>query len=135
MKKIVLLIALSIITFSCKNSEEEPSKKMIDSEAKEVLSDNTIYKGDFIYTADAAVLKGDKFIYGVVLNDMATELAERVKPAKESDFDMVPVAIKGIVSPKPEGQEGWPEIITITEIIIVGDKPSKIDIKLEGSKE
>ncbi|PHS67455.1 MAG: hypothetical protein COB12_03245 [Flavobacterium sp.] len=135
MKKIVLLIALSIITFSCKNSEGEPSKKMIDSEAKEVLSDNIIYKGDFIYTADAAVLKGDKFIYGVVLNDMATELAERVKPAKETDFDMVPVAIKGIVSPKPEGQEGWPEIITITEIIIVGDKPSEIDIKLEESKE
>jgi hypothetical protein len=48
---------------------------------------------------------------------------------------MVPVAIKGIVSPKPERQEGWPEIITITEIVIVGDKPSEIDIKLEESKE
>jgi len=135
MKKIAFLIALTIITFSCKDSEEKTSKKMIDSEAKESSSNDKIYKGDFIYTADAAVLKGDSFIYGVVLNDMATELAERVKPAKETDFDMVPVAIKGIVSPKPEGQEGWPEIITITEIVIVGNKPSEIDIKLEESKE
>lgn len=135
MKKIALLIVLSIITFSCKDSEEKTSKKMIDSEAKESTSNDKIYKGDFIYTADAAVLKGDNFIYGVVLNDMATELAERVKPAKETDFDMVPVAIKGIVSPKPEGQEGWPEIVTITEIVMVGKKPSQIDIKLEESKE
>jgi hypothetical protein len=134
MKKIAFLIALTIITFSCKNSEEKTSKKMIDSEAKETSSNNKIYKGDFIYTADAAVLKGEKFIYGVTLDDMATELAKRVKPVKETDFDMVPVAVKGIVSPKPEGEEGWPEVLTITEIVVVGTKPSEIDIKLEYKK-
>jgi len=122
MKKIVFLITLSIITFSCKNTEEKST------------SEGEIYKGDFIYTADAAVLKGDKFIYGVTLDDMATKLANLVKPAKKSDFDMVPVAVKGIVSPKPEGEEGWPEVLTITEIVVVGTKPSEIDIKLEDKK-
>ena len=135
MKKIAFLIALTIITFSCKNSEEKNSDKLIDSEPKkEVSFEGKIYKGDFIYTVDAAVLKGDNFIYGVTLNDMATELANRVKPVKESDFDMVPVAVKGIVSPKPEGVEGWPEILTITEIVMVSNKPSAVDIKLEDKK-
>ncbi|MFK5981814.1 MAG: hypothetical protein QM499_02780 [Flavobacteriaceae bacterium] len=136
MKKIVFLITLSIITFSCKNTEEKADKKLIDSEVvnKTDTSEGKIYKGDFIYTADAAVLKGDKFIYGVTLDDMATELANRVKPVKESDFDMVPVAVKGIVSPKPEGEEGWPEVLTITEIVVIGTKPSEIDIKLEDKK-
>ena len=136
MKKIAFLITLSIITFSCKKTEEKPSEKLTDIEIKkeESPSEKKIYKGDFIYTADAAVLKGDKFIYGVTLDDMATELANRVKPAKETDFDMVPVAVKGIVSPKPEDEEGWPEILTITEIVMVGTKPSEIDIKLEDKK-
>ena len=65
---------------------------------------------------------------------MATELADKVKSVKESDFDMVPVAVKGSINQKPEGVEGWDEIITITEIVLVGSKPSKIDIKLEEKK-
>jgi hypothetical protein len=47
---------------------------------------------------------------------------------------MVPVAVKGSINRKPEGVEGWDEIITITEIVLVGNKPSKIDIKLEEKK-
>ena len=61
-------------------------------------------------------------------------LADKVKAVKSSDFDMVPVAVKGKVSQKPEGQEGWDEILTITEIVIVGSKPSKIDVKIEEKK-
>ncbi len=136
MKKIVFLTLLSIITFSCKNNEEKSTEKVDESNAAvEInISEDKIYKGDFIYLADAAVLKGDKFIYGVTLDEMATELANRVKSVKESDFDMVPVAVKGTINPKPEGEEGWDEIITITEIVMVGKKPSKIDIKLEEKK-
>ena len=97
-------------------------------------TEDKIYRGDFIYLGDAAVLKGNKFIYGVTLDEMATELADKVKSVKESDFDMVPVAVKGSINRKPEGVEGWDEIITITEIVLVGSKPSKIDIKLEEKK-
>jgi hypothetical protein len=124
MKKILFFTLISIITFSCKNNAEKSSKK-----------EDKIYRGDFIYLGDAAVLKGNKFIYGVTLDEMATELANKVKAVKESDFDMVPVAVKGIINPKHEGKEGWDEIITITEIMLVGSKPSKIDIKLEEKKK
>ena len=136
MKKILLFILISIITFSCKNNAEKSSKKVdkSDTAAEIVNPKDKIYSGDFIYLGDAAVLKGNKFIYGVTLDEMATELADKVKSIKESDFDMVPVAVKGSINQKPEGVEGWDEIITITEIVLVGNKPSKIDIKLEEKK-
>ena len=136
MKKILFFILISIITFSCKNNTEKSSKKVDKSDTSDEIVNpkDKIYSGDFIYLGDAAVLKGNKFIYGVTLDEMATELADKVKSVKESDFDMVPVAVKGSINRKPEGVEGWDEIITITEIVLVGSKPSKIDIKLEEKK-
>jgi hypothetical protein len=133
MKKILFFTLISIIIFSCKNNAEKVDES--DPAVEIISSEDKIYRGDFIYLGDAAVLKGNKFIYGVTLDEMATELANKVKAVKESDFDMVPVAVKGIVNSKPEGKEGWDEIITITEIVLVGSKPSKIDIKLEEKKE
>jgi len=135
MKKIVVLVTLSIIIFSCKNSGEKTSETKVESETTQgVSSKGKIYKGDFIYLSDAAVLKGATFIYGVTLDEKMHELANKVKSVKQSDFDMVPVAVKGVISKKPENEEGWPEILTITEIVMVGTKPSEIDIKLEDNK-
>ena len=132
MKKIILITLISIVSFSCKKdiatNQEKESKIELDS------SEEKVYKGDFIFLEDAAVLKGDKFIYGVTIDDLSKQLADKVKLVKSSDFDMVPVAVKGTVSQKPEGQEGWDEILTITEIVVVGSKPSKIDVKIEEKK-
>jgi hypothetical protein len=137
MKKLFLLLALSIVFYSCKHSEEnsmEENSTVPVTEKIEAQKEN-LYQGDFIFVADAAVLKGKDFIYGVVINDKATELAEKIKPIQETEFDMVEVVVKGTINPKPEEQEGWDELITIEEIIKVSDTPSKIDIKLEDSKE
>ena len=132
MKKIILITLILIISFSCKentitNKEKESKTELNSSEEK-------VYRGDFIFLEDAAVLKGDKFIYGVTIDEISKQLAVKVKTVKNSDFDMVPVAVKGNVSQKQEGQEGWDEILTITEIILVGNKPSKIDVKIEEKK-
>jgi len=132
MKKIILITLISIVCFSCKKdiatNQEKESKIELDS------SEEKVYRGDFIFLEDAAVLKGDKFIYGVTIDDLSKKLADKVKLVKSFDFDMVPVAVKGNVSQKPEGQEGWDEILTITEIVVVGSKPSKIDVKIEEKK-
>ncbi len=131
MKKSLLLLtlALSFVVFSCKNSEEktasqEETPKLLDQEYN-------IYSGEFIYLADGAVLKGSNFIYGVTLDEMAEELAKKVAPVKKEDYDMVPVVVKGALSKKPEGEEGWEEILTIKEIINVSDVPAEADIKIE----
>ena len=132
MKKIILITVLSIVSFSCKEeiktSKEKESKVALNS------AEENLYRGDFIFLKDAAVLKGDNFIYGVSIDELSKQLAERVKEVKVSDFDMVPVAVKGKISQKQEGQEGWDEILTITEIVLVGNSPSKIDVKIEEKK-
>ena len=136
MKRIFLELALSLIVVSCKNNEEKQSEST--DETTQVVTGEDIniknYKGEFLYLADGAVLKGSSFIYGVTLNEKAKELAERVKPVKVDSFDMVPVFVKGSVSKKAEGAEGWEEIITIDEIINVGKKPAEADIKFEEKK-
>ena len=82
MKKIILITLISIISFSCKKdiatNQEKESKIELDS------SEEKVYRGDFIFLKDAAVLKGDKFIYGVTIDDLSKQLADKVKAVKSS---------------------------------------------------
>ncbi len=128
MKKIFLVFMLSAAVFSCKNSEEKNKENEITTTVPANLK---TFQGEFIYTADAAVLKGNSFIYGVKLNEKAQELAQKVASVKKEDYDMVPVVVRGELTAKAEGTEGWDEILTIEEIVRVSDKPSAPDVKLE----
>ena len=123
MKKMLLLLVITMSVVACKDAPED--KKSNDPQ----------FEGEFIYVADGAVLKGESFIYGVTLDEMATALKEKVASVKKDDFDMVPVVVKGIVNNKAEGTEGWDEVITITEIVSVSDTPSEADIKIEDKKK
>lgn len=129
-----LLIVLSIGLVSCKNTEEKQAENVDPSAIIDgsVVDDN--YRGDFLFMDDAAVLKGEDFIYGVTINEMSKELAKRVESIKEDEFTMVPVFVKGIIKTKPIGADGWDEILTITEILNVSLKPAKEDIKIEEKK-
>ncbi len=126
-----------LIMISCKeNKEQETTEAGPEIELTETIAEAATplynsYRGEFIYVADGAVLNGKNFIYGVKLDSMAQVLADQVAPIKENDFDMVEVIVYGIVEPKPEGQEGWDEILTIKEIVSVSETPSPADIKLE----
>lgn len=122
MKKMLLLLVITMTVVACKN---ENSKTSNDPQ----------FEGEFIYIDDGAVLKGDTFIYGVTLDDMAKELKDKVAPIKKDDYDMVAVVVKGIVEKKAEGADTWDEILTITEIVSVSDTPSEADIKIEDKKE
>ncbi|MEX2379962.1 MAG: hypothetical protein WD530_04430, partial [Vicingaceae bacterium] len=59
------------------------------------------------------------------------ELSEKVAPVKKDEYDMVPVVVKGIITKKEESEEGWEEIVTITEIVKVSTRPSNPDVKLD----
>ena len=123
----------STLLFSCNNSKTEKE----ESQEEIAVSDSTslkTYEGEFIYTPEATVFKGNSFVYGVNINDVAKDLAKRVEAIKKGDYDMVPVIVRGEVTHKPEGAEGWDEIITITEIINVSDTPTKADVELKANK-
>ncbi|MAP54002.1 hypothetical protein [Altibacter sp.] len=139
MKKIVFAIALSMAFISCKNAEEKMPEE--SNETSEITTNsetanryNIHYKGEFIYLADGAVLKGNNFIFGVTQNEKALELSKRVAPVKKDEFDMVPVVVKGTVERKKANEEGWEQVLTITEIISVSDTPATPDVKIEAKK-
>ena len=113
MKKIIVLLCFIGVFASCKNDS-----KTTDSEITEVSVGGSEISAEFIYIQDAAVLKGQSFIYGVVLDDKAKELAEKVKSFKKDQYDMVPVVVNGIIKPNPVS-DGWKEIVEIKEIVKV----------------
>ncbi len=122
MKKIVFLLIASLALVSCNQKSTEDSS----STSYEVI------EGEFIYLVDAAIIKGDSFIYGVALDDKMHELATIVKPLQRDEYDMVPVVIKGIINPKPTIEEGWDFIVTIKEIVEVKAPTADTSIKLEA---
>lgn len=134
MKKVLFLFVLSAIMVSCKNSEEKNTEEL-DTAEQEAAAEFKSYRGEFIYLDDAAVFKGNTYIYGVTMDEMAAKLAEQVAPVKNNEFDMVHVVVKGVVNPKPEGDDGWDEILTIKEIVNVSNVPSPADIKFEETEE
>jgi|SRR5690554_1841707 len=132
MKRTLLLLMFSTLLFSCNNTKTEKEELQGENTVAEASSVLT-YEGEFIYTPEAAVFKGSSFVYGVKINDLAKDLAEKVAAVKKGDYDMVPVIVRGEVTSKPEGAEGWDEIITITEIINVSDTPTKADVELKAN--
>ncbi|WP_405222303.1 hypothetical protein [Dokdonia sp. Asnod1-B02] len=122
MKKIVFLLIASLALVSCNQKSTEDSS----STSYEVI------EGEFIYLVDAAIIKGDSFIYGVALDDKMHELATIVKPLQRDEYDMAPVVIKGIINPKPTNEEGWDFIVTIKEIVEVKAPTADTSIKLEA---
>jgi hypothetical protein len=100
MKKILIVILCITAVLSCKEESIQIT-------------------GDFIYYKDAAVLQTTNEVYGVIINDNLKALAEQAKPLQAEETDMVKVEVKGIIVPKPEGTEGWPNNIDIKEILNV----------------
>lgn len=126
MKALALFFFLSIFVFSCGNNQKDDSAETKNAAENDSIktakqSDGLImFTGKFIYFADAAVLQtNDNTMYGVVINEKMHELDKLVQKHKKEDTDFVPVAVRGILIPKPDGEEGWPFRIEIKEIIDV----------------
>lgn len=134
--KIALGIALcaTILVTSC----QDKSSKKVKQEGAVAENIGATIAGEYYYSQEGAVLKGGSFIYAVAMDDMAKELGDRVAEVKTDVYDMVPVMVRGTVSKNPaldQGQEVWEQMITIKEIVSVGDQPSKVDIKIQDQKK
>ena len=139
MKKLIFLLALAVTITSCKNeSKKEIVKETIETKDGRSVKQSdglTLLKGEFVYFEDAAVLQTHKEIYGVIINDKVNELNEKAKPFIKEATDFVQVEIRGKITPKPEGEEGWDNRVEIKEILNVAPAKSEKDnvIKL-GTK-
>ncbi len=117
MKKIIILLLAITVFTNCKKETK-----------KEVVNPNdglTLLKGAFVYYADAAVLKTNSEIYNVILNEKVDQINKQAIPFKKEDTDFVLVEVRGIISPKPKGEEGWDNNFEIKKIIRVAALKTK----------
>ena len=122
-----LLFAFLFIT-ACEDNTPSEEQESPSVAAKDSL---TTIEGEFIYLADAAVLKGRNFIYGVELDSVSLKLADSIAPLKRDEFHMIPVKVRGKVLQNPGG-EGWEELIQIREILeITADTSSEADLQIK----
>ena len=138
MKKIILVLVLAICFSACKKDVKNTEPEVGADGPEKTTKQNdglTLLKGEFIYYGDAAVLQTHNDVYGVVINDKMHELDKLAKKHKKEVTDMVPVAIRGKIIPKPENEEGWPFRIEIKEILEVSKPtPESNDVIKLGSK-
>jgi len=124
MKKLFGLLILSLVLFSC---QDEDRKELMDKTQTEKVPDSIqVLEGEFVYSADAAVMRGENFVYGVTLDSMSQVLSDKIAPLKSDDFEMIPVTIKAQIKPNI-GREGWEEMIEIIEIIEVPEGAKVLD--------
>ena len=134
--KLILGLALSIavIATSCQDVE----KKKVKQEGAVIENNGAQISGEYYYSDEGAVLKGSSFIYAVAMDERAKELGARVAKVKNDIYDMVPVVVRGTVKRNPalkEGQEVWEQLLTIKEILSVGNAPAEVDIKIREEKK
>lgn len=127
-KRFITLIAGIVLLSACGNEQPEEILELEDLTASR--DSIRVIEGEFIFIADAAVLKGPDFIYGVKIDSLSTELANRVAPLKNSDFEMVPVKVKAkiVANPSPEG---WDEFLEIKQILEVSDEKAQDTITVQ----
>lgn len=124
MKKQFFAILTGLVLFTgCGDDSSPEEMDMTPVVAKDSIS--TI-EGEFIYLADAAVLKGRNFIYGVELDSVSLKLADSIESLKRDEFHMVPVKVRGKII-QNSGREGWEELVQIKEILEISpDSPAEV---------
>ena len=117
MKKIVLYL-LIVLSFACKKRTE----------------DFTVMEGNYIFFDDAAVLQTSNEIYGVLLNNKAFELNEKLKELDLEQSDEIITKLKGIISTEKHEKILWEKKIEIIEIIEISTKKQRNKTLILGEK-
>lgn len=123
MKKLFFILSLIFIISACEGDNEAPAAPEMKVPRDSIQN----YKGNFIAAGNAAVLKGDKFIYQVKMDSTALLLRDSLKNYKAKNQGVIPLEVKGKVSDNLRAV-GYSQLIEITEIV-------RIDAPLKPSKE
>ncbi|OUS15881.1 component of SufBCD complex [Nonlabens dokdonensis] len=130
MKQLFFLSFLVLSLISCKNDQNSSNDEevVIKKIEKEPLADGEeIFRGEFIYYEDTAVLNTSRELYAVKVDEKMMELVDVAKAIKKSEYDMANVVIHGKLGPNPrhlETGDAWEQMITITKIIEVSPAKS-----------
>lgn len=129
--KINLIIVLAcLFLVSCNETKKENNKTDQKVEAEVKTTKFKSYVGEFIKVDDAAILKGNDFIYGVVLDSMGLELAKQAESYKYDEYDMVPVVLSGNLIPNTN-KDGWDELLEVKKIIRITEPKMEETIEIK----
>jgi hypothetical protein len=128
MKRIALIAVFMITIFSCKTDK----KQEVDIKTNQAKSYNAddgyiTMKGDFIYdaTQNAGILQtSNNEIYGIVIDDIAMRLNEKVKPFKTNKYTSVPVTIRVKRIENTTKNSAWKYNVEVKDILKV-EAPNK----------
>lgn len=126
MRKFLLVISL-VILGSC-NSDS----KTTDAEENILKTESNTISGEFIYTDSVAVFNKEDEIYGVIMNEKASQLIAQARDINPDPFASFDVTLKADIKDNPE-KEAWPQVIDIQTIIRV--KPLSNDDSLRLNKQ
>lgn len=121
MKKFIFILTLLFVFSGCENDGGDPviQEKVMTSQDS-ILN----YKGSFIMAGNAAVLKGDKFIFQVKMDSVARDLKDSLANYTTKTKSVIPVEIRGKVTTNPQPM-GYSQLIEIKEVIkILAEKSS-----------
>ena len=116
MKKLIFILSLLLIITACDN-DEGTAPPVIEPTAQDSIR---VYEGNFIATGNAAVLKGDQFIYQVAMGPTAVSLRDSLRKNSASST-IRRVVVKGKVT-NNKMAEGYSQIIEIIEILEIPEK-------------
>lgn len=112
MKKIIFILSIFISLTACDNDSQQAPQPKVEAI---VIDSIQTYQGNFISAGNSAVLKGDKFIYQVKMDSIATGLKDDLKNYILKNRNMVLVEVEGKVIENPS-PEGYSQMIEIKEI-------------------
>ncbi|MCM4160574.1 hypothetical protein FHG64_10335 [Antarcticibacterium flavum] len=122
MKKLLFILTLVFLISSCESEQgtaSEPSPVMTAEDSIKV------YEGNFITAGNAAVLKGNQFVYMVKIDSISTNLKQDLKNYQDNNGGVFPVKVKGKVTDNPM-PAGYSQIIEIKEVLeITGKKETQ----------
>ena len=122
MKKLIVLLSILFLITSCDNEQESTPEPEIISIVKDSIQ---VYEGNFIMAGDAAVLKGNKFVYEVKMDSTAMEFKDSLKSYKASQDGIVPVKVRGKVT-KNFSASSYSQLLKITEVLEIKAERSEI---------
>ncbi|MBZ9628946.1 hypothetical protein LB456_07645 [Psychroflexus sp. CAK57W] len=126
MRKFLLVMSL-VILGSCKSDS-----KTTDAEENILKTESNTISGEFIYTDSVAVFNKEDEIYGVIMNEKASQLIAQARDINPDPFASFDVTLKAAIKDNPE-KEAWPQVIDIQTIIRV--KPLSNDDSLRLNKQ
>lgn len=120
------MLSLFFLVTSCDSEQNTAPEPEIISVVKDSIQ---VYEGNFISAGDAAVLKGNKFVYEVKMDSSAMEFRDSLKLYKTSQDGIVPVKVKGKVK-KNFSASSYSQILTIIEIVeIMAEKSDSTELE------